>query len=903
MRLTPLPALLVLTATACSSAPRVTPVEPPTPMADARRPTPSFDFPDTYRSAYVDDAGVIRWRDDGTEVRLFGVNYALPSSGDFRAAGYLTDDRHALVDQDMAHFARMGWNGLRVAFWGDWQNADIEGNLIENEHLDLVDYIIARARERGIYILFNPIHTYHAGWPDAMGDSFPGFAAHIEKSQLGRDPAAIAAQVNYIGQILDHVNPYTGTRLADEPAILFVEMINEPAHHPRDTAQQVEYINALHQAVRDAGSDAITFHNVSQDFRIAPAIVGSDVQGASFGWYPTGLNSGHELEGNHLRSVEDYPPMRMASLAGMPKLVYEFDSADQLTGTMYPAMAREFARHGVHLAAMFAYDMLLTSSRNLGWQTHVLNMVYTPKKAMSAVIAAEAMRRIPRGAEFGDYPEQNRFGDFTIFPEQDLTVLSADEAFMYTGDTDVTPRLSPALARIAGVGSSPVVDYDGTGIYFLDRVRDGVWRLEVYPDAVPVDDPFEMQREDKIVTRAIERTWPITVRLPELGPSFTAQPLERVTAIPVRAEEGRFEVSPGVYVLAAYGPVDLAALPEVVPGTHVRFDEFVSPAPDPWPLYAELLDAPEQHVVGAPLTIRARVVPTLGDPDSVWLWVAPGGRSWYRPFWMTRSDAYEWSVTLPANALGEGVHQLMLSVKQGDSTTTFPSRVARAPTSWDFGRQESWRLDVVSPIATLRLLDAGSDVDRLAFSRIGDGWREGVFRVATSALSGVPVLHLELPMNVNGISPEDYTTSLYVGDRVAARAASSGGAEAVRLRIRGVGEHQLVHVTLVEEDGTSWSAPVNVWGTEWRELTVPLDRFRIGRGIKLPQGFPSNWNYWIEPASGRGGVTDRIRLHEIERLQLSLRAADAGDAEPGTYGYEVEAVELVFDASSRFIPR
>ena len=147
----------------------------------------------------------------------------------------------------------------------------------------------------------------------------------------------------------------------------------------RDTAQQVAYINALHQAVRDAGSDAITFHNVSQDFRIAPAIVGSEVQGASFGWYPTGLNSGHELEGNHLRAVEDYPPMRMASLAGMPRLVYEFDSADQLTGTMYPAMAREFARHGVSLAAMFAYDMLLTSSRNLGWQTHVLNMVYTPK--------------------------------------------------------------------------------------------------------------------------------------------------------------------------------------------------------------------------------------------------------------------------------------------------------------------------------------------------------------------------------------------------------------------------------------------------------------------------------------------------------------------------------------------
>ncbi|HEX6590360.1 MAG TPA: hypothetical protein VF039_15240, partial [Longimicrobiales bacterium] len=842
---------LALTAAACATRSTTSPgAGAARPAADAA-PTSAraaFDFPDDYRSAYVDDAGVIRWRDDDSEVRLFGVNYALPSSGDFRAAGYLTDDRYALVDQDFAHFARMGWNGLRVAFWGDWQNADIEGNLIENEHLDLVDYIIARARERGIYILFNPIHTYHAGWPDAMGDSFPGFAAHIEKSELGRDPAAIAAQVNYIRQILDHVNPYTGTRLADEPAILFVEMINEPAHHPRDTAQQIDYINALHQAVRDAGSDAITFHNVSQDFRIAPAIVGSDVQGASFGWYPTGLNSGRELRGNHLRSVEDYPPMRMPSLAGMPKLVYEFDSADQLTGTMYPAMAREFARHGVHLAAMFAYDMLLTSSRNLGWQTHVLNMVYTPRKAMSAVIAAEAMRRIPRGADFGEYPQQNEFGDFTIFPEQDLTVLNADDAFMYTGDTDVAPRSPSTLTRIAGAGSSPVVEYEGAGIYFLDRIAHGVWRLEVYPDAVPVDDPFEMPRADKIVTRAIYRSRDVTVRLPGLGDDFTVTVLRSTDPASsswrhggagggtLAVHAGRFGVMPGVYVLSADSSLALESMPDLVPGTHVRFDEFVAPAPDSWPLYAGLLDAPEQHVAGESLSIRARVVPTFGDPDSVTLWVAPGGRSWFRPFPMTPSDAYEWSATVPADVLGAGVHQMMLSVKQGDSTTTFPSRVPRAPTSWDFGRQEAWRISVVSPTTALALLDAGRDVGELAFSRIGDGWREGVFRVALAEPTGEAALHLELPMNVGGISPEDYTTSLFVGDRIASRGESIDHADAVRLRIRGIGDHQVVHVTLVEDDGTSWSAPVAVWGTEWRELVIPLERFRGARGVKLPQG-------------------------------------------------------------------
>src|SRR5919108_3628433 len=166
--------------------------------------------PPAARQVYVDGGGVIRWRDTREEVTLFGANYAIASSSDYRAAGYLTQDRKRIIDEDMAHFARMGWDGMRLAFWGDWQNSDRAGNLIANDHLDLLDYAIAKARERGIYILFNPIHTYNAGWPDALQDTFPGFAAHTPKDRLGTDQGAIAAQVNYLKQILRHGNPYTG---------------------------------------------------------------------------------------------------------------------------------------------------------------------------------------------------------------------------------------------------------------------------------------------------------------------------------------------------------------------------------------------------------------------------------------------------------------------------------------------------------------------------------------------------------------------------------------------------------------------------------------------------------------------------------------------------------------------
>ena len=179
------------------------------------------------RAVFLDHQGVVRWRDGQQEVTLFGANYVLPTASDYRAAGYLHADRKKMIDEDMAQFARMGWDGLRLTFWGDWEASDSAGNLIANDHLDLQDYLIAQARERGIYMLFSPIQLYGSNWPDALSDtSPPGFGRRFGKARMGTDPGALAAQVNYVRQILNHVNPYTHVALKDEPAILFIELVN-----------------------------------------------------------------------------------------------------------------------------------------------------------------------------------------------------------------------------------------------------------------------------------------------------------------------------------------------------------------------------------------------------------------------------------------------------------------------------------------------------------------------------------------------------------------------------------------------------------------------------------------------------------------------------------------------------
>ncbi|OLE60674.1 MAG: hypothetical protein AUG74_15815 [Bacteroidetes bacterium 13_1_20CM_4_60_6] len=254
-----------------------------------------------------------------------------------------------------------------------------------------------------------------------------------------------------------------------------------------------------------------------------------------------------------------------------------------------------------------------------------------------------------------------------------------------------------------------------------------------------------------------------------------------------------------------------------------------------------------------------------------------------------------YAAAVPATALREGPHEFVVTLFRGDSTVTLPGGLHLKPTEWDYSGRASWTLNVVGPATPLRLFDPGQDATRLAFTRIGDAGRRGLFRVTLSEITGQPVFHFELPVDARGGSPPDYTASLVIEDRIKARQETLAGTVALHVRLRGLGERQILHVTLMEDDGTSWTATVPV-DSAWSEPAVPLTDFTIGRGVLLPEGFPGEWNYWVGPATGRGGSGDRPRLDRVERLQLSLRREDVGGAavSPGSYGVEVEWIILGF---------
>lgn len=66
-------------------------------------------------SVFVDQNGTMRWSRDQREVQGFGVNYTLPFAHAFRATKNLGIAHQRAIDQDVAQFARLGFDLFRTA--------------------------------------------------------------------------------------------------------------------------------------------------------------------------------------------------------------------------------------------------------------------------------------------------------------------------------------------------------------------------------------------------------------------------------------------------------------------------------------------------------------------------------------------------------------------------------------------------------------------------------------------------------------------------------------------------------------------------------------------------------------------------------------------------------------------
>lgn len=809
---------------------------------------------------YMDKQGVIRWTENRKEVALFGANYCLPSACDFRAADYVGGDRKQMIVEDLEHFKRMNWDGLRLCFWGDYQNTDREGNLLENEHLHLLDYLIAEADKRDIYMLLSPIVTYNSQWPEMSDTTNTGLAKYYPKNTLIHDEEAIRAQENYMKQLLNHRNPYTGRCLKDEPNILFVELINEPTQFPEDIPGMVRYINRMCKAIRSTGCKKLTFYNVSQDFRVAPAIRKSDIQGSTHAWYPSALNNNYSIEGNGLLFVDRYEQMLYPDLRGKAKIVYEFDATDMASGFMFPAMAREFRRGGIQFAAIFSYDMLRTAPMNLGWQTHFFNMVFTPSKAVSSMIAAEVMRRIPRGKHFGYYPDNRTFDDFRVSYDEQLSELNSGDMFYYSNTTFTRPKNLAALKHIAGVGSSPVVRYSGTGIYFLDKQDDNTWQLEIYPDIMDIDDPYKILNKHRVSRKSAYNERNIQIQLPGL--------------------ETEMVVLPGKYLLSDGKIVSREELPAK--------DFYQTPmkewkiANHTWP----------EFTADKEVTFRCEVFgPKRPQQVDVYLMLKPWG---CKRIPMTAEDGFFYTAKADISWLAKGDYEYHFGIDTGDDTILFPEKTYCTPERWDYYEQATYAMRLINETIPLSLLGPQDNWKHIRRTRTFRS-PESQFSSVVSGPELLPAFQLSVPdleKKEDYIAPCDVTFSHYIGDRITCRSKSKTAPAYIRIRAYGLNNTDKAICNFVDKEGRGYGAAFNL-KADASDILIPVSDLVPTKAAMLPQDWPGVNPYWY-PASAQENNGIALDWKIIDFVQVSLREELYNIGNQKNKGVVVERIDLLF---------
>lgn len=830
------------------------------------------------RDRYVitpDRKGTLRRSDTGEAVAYYGTNYTLPFAHAWRAVNALGLNPKRVADMDIYHMKRLGLNGFRLHLW-DVELADSVGNLLENEHLDMLDYMIAALEKEGIDIVLTAQTNFGNGYPERNIDT-GSYSYRYDKCSIHEDPEAQKAQERYLTALASHVNPYTGKTYGKDKGIIAIEINNEPCHSG-SRKEVTAYINRMKRALRKGGFDRMVLYNVSHNPDVTEAYYNADIDGTTYQWYPDGLVAGHERKGNLLPYVDEYPVPWKKSMKNYDRLsrfVYEFDPGDVLSSYLYPAIARTFRKEGFQWATQFAYDPTPIAPFNTEYQTHYLNLLYTPAKALSMAVAARVMQEVPEGMDYGSFPADTVFGNFRVSHRENLSEYNTPERFIHTGTTSTAPRDMQALRHLWGVGSSPAARYTGTGAYFLDRIDCGggsaVWRLEVLPDAVIVSDPFRKPSPEKEVARIYFNENRLALNLPELDGSYHYKGINEGNSVSGESLGGEIAVAPGVYLLSA----DTEALEKAASALTAADRRFAAagvriPDRSGNPLF--LGHTPPAAIeAGAPLLIEAEIFSDL-PVDSVVVY--PSDVS----FWRTDNQLVHMKEVSPRHYVAEmpqsrhgasGEESYNIVVFTADGAVTWPQNSAGTPLDWDFDVTSRYSVARVSADQPLTLMKPSKSDSQLESTLLPEGWDYRVTFIEEQPC-GQPLY--DVTAGDRADKAEMVVMRRYVADMVKGN-PSAASADSISLYAPAPLSGNET-VALTDSYGITYGAPLSEARVEPQAegvvYTLPLEALRPIDTFIVPTPFPT-----FLPRTAAAPASDGLRLHpaDIEAVELRFPAA------------------------------
>jgi hypothetical protein len=166
----------------------------------------------------------------GRPIKLWGLNLCYANC---------TPDKE-LADKRAAFYPKYGINVVRLHKYADghgWGGIQSKDSFVQfdPEALDRMDYQVARFKQAGIYVKLSahfgaqklgPADKQYVPYLEEFG-AFQDGRITTPHSAVHYSPELQHVQILQIINLLKHKNPYTGLTYAEDPAVAFVEIINE----------------------------------------------------------------------------------------------------------------------------------------------------------------------------------------------------------------------------------------------------------------------------------------------------------------------------------------------------------------------------------------------------------------------------------------------------------------------------------------------------------------------------------------------------------------------------------------------------------------------------------------------------------------------------------------------------
>jgi len=824
---------------------------------------------------YIDSSGRMRWAANNEEAYFFGVNYSTPFAFSYRALKNKNISHKEIIDLDVQQLKRLGLNAYRIHVW-DREVSDRDGNIINNEHIELLDYLISKLIENDIYIILTPIGWWGTGWPEPDVET-QGFSTYYSKIESTTKPEVIKAQVNYLKQFINHKNSYTGKTYKDEDYIIAFEIFNEP-NLPHDKDSVTNYVNTTVKTLRDEGITKPIFFNISENNNKEQweGVASSNIDGISFQWYPTGLVKYSELNGNFLPNVLSYPlPDHTNKIKNKAKMVYEFDAADIGKSYMYPVMAHSFKETGMQWATMFCYDPTSLAQYNSEYSTHFLNLLYTPQKAISFLISSYLFNSENISEKTVDTTSiimGNVLADFN----NDLSLLNTSERFYYSNSSNnVFPADNKELMHIAGYGNSKLVEYSGRGAYFLDKIADGLWKLELFPDAVWIKDPFGRNGLDDPVAKLIWKSHKIKIILPELNTDFK---IYRIDNKSQTAVDFSLEIEPGVYFITNdedfnTGNIETSFTDfEKIKKYGDFINDFQSTEIKNLTLSA-FNENEEKKIVVEIYSKEENLVPVIYARKNSW------GN--YQKFQMQKVDDFIYEFILSPELASNGLLNYFITIKSEEDVLTFPGELNISPEFWSFNPDNSFKLSILPSSDKKIIYDPGRDVNNVISSSI---WRFAEYRIDYTFNDNN---EQELNVNIRRVREKfpELALQFYVGKYLKNIHCDN---DKIELEVKSISEDlDSVFVRVLYDNFSGFERKIPLMES-YEKITIPLSSPEKFNFALLPRPYPTFLPYWFESVPQTGNNKNL----KLESIQISIPLPEPG-RELGNYGIKLKKINFI----------